>query len=79
MPVNQTSIAQVLAKTCLSNQDKKAMTQVIGGLTDDVEQLRAAVAVLTAKLDAAGATVAGLGTNFVATTAIPKTNMNIKR
>jgi hypothetical protein len=79
MPLVQTSIASVLAKTNMSNADKKALLSVLNGMADDIEILRNQVAQLLPKLDAAGATVAALGTNNVSTLGVAKTSMNVKK
>lgn len=77
MPLNQTSIATAIAKTNLSNYDKKALLGIFNGLTDDIEILRAQNAALLAKLDTAN--VAGIGSNNVATLGVVKTSLNIKK
>lgn len=64
------SISQAINKMKLGNADKLALSAIVVGLTNDLETLRAKNAALAAKLDTAGATVAGLGTNYVATTTV---------
>jgi hypothetical protein len=77
MPLNQTSLANVVAKMSISNADKRALTTIVGGLTDDIEQLRAQNAALLTKLDTAN--LAGVGNNNVATIGLAKTSMNVKK
>lgn len=80
MPLNQTSIANVLAKTTISSADKKALLVVFNSMADDIEQLRSAFAALLAKADTAN--LAGLGNNNAATigaTVATKAAMNVKK
>lgn len=77
-PLVQTRIANVVSKMTISNQDKKALTSLLAGIVSDLEQVRAAQAAQNVKLDTAGGTVAGLGTNYNATLTVPKANLTIQ-
>lgn len=70
-----TSVSQTIAKMKIGNADKIALTSLIAGMQADIETLRAASVALAQKLDAAGAGVAGLGTNYNATVGVPATKL----
>lgn len=74
---NQTSVAQTIQKLQLGQNDKRLLLAAFNGLTDDLEQLRSQYAALLAKIDTAA--IAGLGTNNVATLAVLKTSLNVKK
>jgi hypothetical protein len=76
----QVSIAQQIQKMTLNQSDKRLLLSAFNGLVDDVEQLRASLSAFLAKADtAAAATVASLGTNNVATLAVTKSALNVKK
>ena len=73
----RTAIAPVFAHMRLAKADKLALTSLFTAVIDDNDLLRARLNAAFAKLDAAGATVAGLGTNYAATLAIQPTAVNL--
>jgi hypothetical protein len=76
----QVSISQQIQKMAINQSDKRLLLAAFSGLTDDIEQLRASLNAALAKLDAAAAgTVANLGTNNVATLAVAKAALNVKK
>jgi hypothetical protein len=71
------NLAQSLSKLKLGNADKLALANIIGGLQADIETLRQANVALCQKLDTAGGTVAGLGTNFNSTVGVAQTKLKV--
>lgn len=74
-----TSIPQLVAKMQMSSADKKAVTQLLQAQADDIEVLRTTLNAVLTKLDAAGAGVAGLGTNYVALHSVTPAKLNLKK
>jgi hypothetical protein len=80
MATPQISIAQQIQKMAINQSDKRLLLAAFNGLTDDIEQLRASLNSALAKMDAAAAgTVSALGTNNVATLAVTKSALNVKK